>query len=355
MTPEAGERSDPSEEQNAPKQRVEPRPAFEPKLGDLDWSVETPTQVLVVNTKGGSVSVVDIRTMTTTKTVEVGPEPYAAVVSHDGRTLAVGVEGEGKIAFLSLPDFEPVGEVKVGEMHHDHLVLTPDGKHVLDANYHGDAVIGIDIETREEAFRIEGASAPHVVKVGPSGKHVYVTCKKITGIAIMDPMARELVKVHALNVNPRSLTFPPDETRIYFASYWVDGFFEMEVASGEVTRLIAVEPPADDREPREVTYHGVEAVGERFVLGANEGRNLIDSVDVHTGKLVDRLTTVSQPCCIETIPGTSGEVVRVLVSNIGDGTLELVGVSPEGRLASMGEAKVGDAPKRVAFVPVIDG
>jgi YVTN family beta-propeller protein len=354
-TPKASERPDAPANQKTSEPSPEPRAAFEPKLADLDWSAEAPKQVLVVNTEGGSVSVVDIATMSTTKTVEVGAEPYAAVVSPDGSVVAVGVEGEGKIVFLSLPDFESVGEVKVGQMHHDHLVLTPDGKHILDANYHSDAVIGIDIETRKEAFRIEGASAPHVVKYGPFGKHIYVTCKKITGIAILDPTERELVKFHQTNVNPRSLTFSPDEKRIYFGSFWVDGFFEMEVGSGKVTRLLAVEPPADDHEPREVTYHGVEAVGERFVLAANEGRSLVDAVDVQSGNLIDRLTDVSKPCCIETIPGTSGDVVRVLVSNIGDGTLELVGVSPDGQLASMGEAKVGDAPKRVAFVPAAEG
>ena len=351
----ATERSDLAGDDKTPPKGSEPASTFAPKLADLDWSAATPRQVLTVNTKGGSVSLVDIRTMSTSKTVDVGPEPYAAVVTPDATMVAVGVEGEGKIAFLSLPDFEPVGEVKVGQMHHDHLVLTPDGKHILDANYHSDAVIGIDVQTRKEAFRIEGASAPHVVKYGPSGKHIYATCKKITGIAVMDPAARELVKFHPTNVNPRSLTFSPDETQIYFASYWVDGFFEMEVGSGKVTRLLAIEPPADDREPREVTYHGVEAVGERFALAANEGRNLVDAVDVLSGKLVGRLEGVSQPCCVETIPGSAGEVARVLVSNIGDGTLELVAVSPDGELASMGSAKVGEAPKRVAFVPVVEG
>lgn len=298
---------------------------------------------------------VDIRSMRTSKTVDVNPDPYAAVVSIDGGTAVVGVEGEGKLVFLSVPDLVPEAEVVIGDMHHDHLVLTPDGKHVLDANYHSDSVIGIEIETRKEAFRVKGASAPHVVKYGPSGKNVYVTCKKITGIAIVDPMARELLAFHQLNVNPRSLTFSPDEAYIYFGSFWVDGLFEMEAKSGNVVRLLALEPPAEDRDPKEVTYHGVEAVGSTIVLAANEGRGYVDAVDVRSGELLDRLFEVSQPCCIERIPGVEGDGARVLVSNIGDGTIELVAVSPEGRLASMAKAEVGEAPKRVAFVPAAQG
>ncbi len=201
----------------------------------------------------------------------------------------------------------------------------------------------------KEANRIKDCSAPHVVKYGPLGKNAYVTCKKITGIAIIDPEKQKLLKFHQLNVNPRSLTFSPDESKLYFGSFWVNGFFEMDTETGKVTRLYEHVPPKDNAAPQEVTYHGVEAVGNDVVLAANEGRSYVDAVNVRTGKLLDRLTDVSKPCCVERIPGT--DPVRVLVSNIGDGTLQLVEVSKEGKLKSLGKARVGKAPKRVAFVP----
>jgi hypothetical protein len=102
---------------------------------------------------------------------------------------------------------------------------------------------------------------------------------------------------------------------------------------------------------QEVTYHGVEAVYPNIVLAANEGRSHVDAVDIQSGKLLDRLADVSKPCCVERIPGIKEGAVRVLVSNIGDGTLQLVEVSPAGKLKSLGKAQVGKAPKRVAFLP----
>jgi len=36
-----------------------------------------------------------------------------------------------------------------------------------------------------------------------------------------------------LNVNPRSLTFSPDESKIYFGPFWVNGVFEMDAKSGK--------------------------------------------------------------------------------------------------------------------------
>ena len=53
---------------------------------------------------------------------------------------------------------------------------------------------------------------------------------------------------------------------------------------------------------------------------------------------------VAKPCCIEPIP------VHVLISNIGDGSLQFVEVSEQGKLKSLGKATVGKVPKRVAFV-----
>jgi YVTN family beta-propeller protein len=313
----------------------------------------TPGQVLVVNTQDGSVSLIDIATMKELKRVKVGARPYGIAVSKDGKTVAVGVEDEEKVKFFSLPDFTPKGETPIGKMHNDHIILTDDGRHVLVANVYSDDVFMIDMDTMKEAARIEGCSAPHVVKYGPQRKLAYVTCKKVTGIGIIDPEARKLVKLHQINVNPRSLTFSPDEKKVYFGSFWVNGFFEMDADSGKVTRLFELPPPSESSTPQEVTYHGVEAVYPNIVLAANEGRSYIDAVDVESGRLLDRLTTdINKPCCIERIPTTAGAgPLRVLVSNIGDGTMTLVEVASDGKLKSLGRAQVGAAPKRVAFLP----
>jgi YVTN family beta-propeller protein len=307
-----------------------------------------PRQVLVVNTQDASVSLVDLAGMKERKRFKVGPRPYGIAVARDGKTVAVGVEDEEKVKFFTLPDFAPKGEVKIGKMFNDHIVLTQDGKELLVADFYSDDVFIIDVASMKEVARIKDCSAPHVVKYGPLKKNAYVTCKKITGIAIIDPPSRKLLRFHQLNVNPRSLTFSPDESKVYFGSFWVNGFFEMETGTGKVTRLFAFAPPKDSAGEQEVTYHGVEAVYADIVLAANEGRSYVDAVDVRRGKLLDRLMA-SKPCCVERVPGS--DPVRVLVSNIGDGTVQLVEVSKEGKFKPLGKVAVGKAPKRVAFIP----
>lgn len=310
-----------------------------------------PAGVYVVNTKSASVSLIDLGSQKELKKISVGSTPYGIAVAENGATLIVGVEGEEKVKFLDTKTFKIKGETKIGKMHNDHIVLSPDGKYALVANFYSDDVLGIDIKTRKIAYRLKGLSAPHVVKYGPSKTKAYITCKKVTGIGIIDPSTRKVLAFHQLNVNPRSLTFSDDESKLYFGSFWVDGFFEMDPTSGKVTRLFSLPTPEGNSSPQEVTYHGVESVGGNIVLAANEGRSHVDAVDVSTGKLLDRLTDVSKPCCIEKIPGSG--TTRVLVSNIEDGTLQVVEVSKEGKLKSLGKIKVGDAPKRVAFTETL--
>jgi DNA-binding beta-propeller fold protein YncE len=310
-----------------------------------------PGQVLVVNTLDASVSLVDLTTMKEVARHPVGPSPYGIAVARDGKSVAVGVEGEECVKFFSLPDFKEKVKTHVGKMHNDHIVLTQDGRSVMVANFYSDDVLLINVETMKETGRITGCSAPHVVKYGPLKQRAFVTCKKVTGIALINPATQELIKFYQLNVNPRSLTFSPDEAKVYFGSFWVNGFFEMDTETGLVTRLFAFEPPAENAGDQEVTYHGVEAIGNNIVLAANEGRSYVDAVNVSTGKLLDRLTTVNKPCCVERIPGLTGQSVRVLVSNIGNGTLQLVEVGTDGKMKDISQATVGAGPKRVAFLP----
>jgi hypothetical protein len=100
-----------------------------------------------------------------------------------------------------------------------------------------------------------------------------------------------------------------------------------------------------------VTYHGVQAVHDNVVLAANEGRSFLDAVHMGSGKLLYRFMDLSKPCCIEPIPGAKGDLARVILSNLGDNSLQLVDVRRDGQMKSVGKAAVGKGPKRVAFLP----
>lgn len=124
-----------------------------------------------------------------------------------------------------------------------------------------------------------------------------------------------------------------------------------QVFAVKVTKLFKFDPPKGHTDPQEVTYHGVEMLTDKVLVAANEGRSHVDAVDTTTGKLLDRLADVSKPCCVERVPGQPGPSVKFLVSNLGDGTLQLAELTADNNLKSLGKVPVGKAPKRVAFLP----
>lgn len=126
----------------------------------------SPRSVFVVNTQDASISLVDLETMQETRRIAVGNTPYGIAVTADGAAVAVGVEGEEKVKFLDTSDFSLRGEVPIGKMHNDHIILSEDGSQILVANFYSDDVVAIDVAQMKEVARIEGCSAPKSSSTG---------------------------------------------------------------------------------------------------------------------------------------------------------------------------------------------
>lgn len=84
-----------------------------------DAEERAPSEFLVVNTQDGSVSRVDLAAMKEVGRFPVGERPYGIAVTRDGKTVAVGVEGEEKVKFFATDGFAPAGEVRIGPMFND--------------------------------------------------------------------------------------------------------------------------------------------------------------------------------------------------------------------------------------------
>jgi YVTN family beta-propeller protein len=96
---------------------------------------------------------------------EMDPPPYNSAPAHgigvapDQKTLWVCSRWNGKVYGFSLPDLEPLGEVKVGS-HPDWLSFSPDSRYVFAANGASNDVSVIDISAVKEVKRIPVGNAP---------------------------------------------------------------------------------------------------------------------------------------------------------------------------------------------------
>lgn len=306
----------------------------------------------VVNTLDGSVSVVNPHDMQETRRFSVGKRPHGIAVSSEYGTVIVGVEGESKLKFFNSTSFELMSAVSVDGMAQCGVVLTPDEKHVLIAHPPGGDLIGIAVETRKEAFRIEGVGAAGYVRYGSSKASVYATTRLSPGIAVVDPVAQKLLRRIPLNVCPIAVACAPDESRVYLTSPWVDGILDLDAGWARITRLIPLPPPPEKASPVEAAYSSLTVLDGGLVVAASEERSLVDVVDVATGKPRDRVASLIRPAWVERVvspvgPPTPGR--SALLISTGDHTVQRVEIGADGKLILGAKAKVGTGPRCIAF------
>jgi YVTN family beta-propeller protein len=308
-----------------------------------------PSKIFVVNRMDSSVSLVDFAAMKELKRFYVGPLPYFVALSGDGKTLAVTVEGEEKIKFYDTKSLAQKGEMYFGKMYADHLILLPDGVHALMAGRYQDAVIGINLNTMKEDFRIP-VSSPHNLHIGSSGNYAYATSKLNPGVSVIDLATNRVKLFIPTKFVPRGLTVSPDESRIYVGANWVNGMFEFDANSGKLIRFDQFPLPPGKSAVEESTYHGFEPIGNDIILGTNEGLSALDVIDSKTGQILNRSTEVAHPGAIMAIPGMKS---TVLITNLGNNTIEIVELTPQHTLKSLREMRldglIGDLPKRFVF------
>lgn len=306
-------------------------------------------KIFLSNPADSSVSIVDLETLKEVGKIHVGHDPYFPAVSGDGKTLAVTVEGEGKIKYYDTQTLKLIAEENFGKMDADHMMTLPDGKTMVIADNPGSAVAFIDIATRKELSRID-VSTPHNIQFGHSGNYVYVTSKKNPGISVIDVNNRSLKRFYPTDVIPRGLMVSPDEKTIYFGARWISGIFTMDVETGKMD-LIQFPLPHNQTQMKSSTYHSFWTVNDSIVIGVNEGFSSADVINVKARKLEDRFEDVSSPSTVAPIPGSPD---LYLVTNFGDNSVKILKYDPATRKLSLHkEGVVGqgqrDRPKRYAF------
>ena len=129
--------------------------AWSPLRGEAP--VETPPrQVLVVNTQDASVSLVDLATHEGgASATRSGRGPTASPSAGTARPWPSASRTRRRSSSSRCPTSSSRARRTIGKMFNDHIVLTQDGKHILVANFYSDDVVGIDIDTMKEAFRIK--------------------------------------------------------------------------------------------------------------------------------------------------------------------------------------------------------
>ena len=210
----------------------------------------------------GSIIIVDTRTLAVLRTVPVGALPDMVTYSPDGRYIVTADEGEpnaaytvdpaGSVSIIDVNDNYSVKTLTFGKFDSQRAALLAGGFRIFGPN----ATFAQDIE-------------PEYVVISPDSRRAWVTLQENNGIAEVDLVAGDIVKIWPLGTKDVSLTInaidPSDrDSKIALATWPIRTYYLPDAIAQFTAGGNSYLVTADEGDLREYT-----AYAEEVRVGAN--------------------------------------------------------------------------------------
>lgn len=231
----------------APEKR-EPAPAPAPATATAVASTTTGT-LFVSNEDSGDLSIVDVASGRELAKLPVGKRPRALRTSPDGSQLFVAVSGTPKAPPGTNPDTLPppdhaadaivVIDVATRQIARrlesgvdpEGFDLTPDGKQLWVANEEPAHTTLIDIASGKVAGHVKVAGEPEGIATHPDGKLIYVTSEAENHVDVVDVEERRVLTTIATGIRPRIAVFTRDGARAFVGNELASSVTAIDVAA----------------------------------------------------------------------------------------------------------------------------
>ena len=198
--------------------------------------------IYLSNEDDGLASVLDPETGKILAEVEVGIEPEGVAVSPDGRSVYVTSESTNMVHVISIPEHEVTANILVGARPRE-VAFSADGKFGYVTCEVGGEVVKFDlaankIAARKKLRREIRLVKPKGVRLGPSGKKLWISSGRGNAVAVLDAETLELETTIPVGVRVWGMAFSSDGTRLYVTNGISSNLSEIDVAARKEIRKI---------------------------------------------------------------------------------------------------------------------
>jgi WD40 repeat protein len=178
------------------------------RLPDDPENVEAgPRTAVVVSTRGGAVTLVDVFALRIRRVIRGFTSPHIAALSPDGRYAYVTDDPRGQLVVIGLAHGRVLRRLFVGLGAH-HLAVSPDGRRLWIAlGERARSITIVDTTRWRVAGHVTPDGAAHDLAFGPEGKRVWVTHDDRNTITIYDARTRRPVTTLAAGRPPQHVVF----------------------------------------------------------------------------------------------------------------------------------------------------
>jgi YVTN family beta-propeller protein len=317
----------------------------------------------VENTRGGTITAVDVATREVLQTIDLhDPDPKAGrspddvVASHAGDVLYVSlmhhhVEGEkapaiydpGELLAIDPTDGRVLWRVALAGMP-QHPSVSHDDRFVYQPIYSRDFLEVVDVGHREVVARIAlGTYGSHGTRISPDGKRLYVGTVLSDRITVVDLASLRIERTIGFPEPVRPFCMTRDERTLFVQLTGMHGFCVVDLTTDQITHRVSLPTLPEGTKPLgwNTVNHGMNITSDDallFAAGSVAGYVCVYSVALL--RMVAKIDVGRAPNWV--IFSRDGRYC--FVSNSGDDTVSVISVAD---LKEIDRVRTGAQPQRM--------
>ncbi len=206
-------------------------------------------ETLYVSNEGShSISVIDTRTRTVVKTIDLGFRARGIHLSPDGRRVYVALSDDlpmkesagDRIAVIDVATGKLVARYSSGS-DPENFAVTHDGKMLYASNEDAGIASAINLRTGKVVASAVVGIEPEGVAISPNGRWVYVTAETSNSVSVIDTRTNKAVSTFLVDVRPRAAAFSPDGKRAYISAEVGGSITVVSTATNQPIQTISLE------------------------------------------------------------------------------------------------------------------
>lgn len=303
--------------------------------------------VLVTNSEGNNINVIDLDRLALAGDWKVGDHPHGIAVPENGRIVYTTIETENALKSLDSSTGKVLRTLSLAGRPNQ-CAVTPNGRFVAVPIRDGDLVQIVDGGSMRTLKKLP-VSMPHNCLNAGNNEHMFVTSIRGNQVNMIDLQTLEYMAEIPVGGVPRPIAVDREEKTLYAALSGFHGFVIADIPSRKVVHKVefpALPPNTDLRPLLNTATHGLTLTPDgKELWAASVPTGSVYVYDVQSGKISPAIAVGQLPNWIAFSP----DARYGCVTNTGSNDCSIVDRLSKKEVARI---KVGKAPKRLAALSI---
>jgi YVTN family beta-propeller protein len=304
-------------------------------------SSPTRNEVYVVDSESNDLRVIDAERNVAISTIALGRTPYFVDVSTNGHRGYVANSASNDVSVLDLENKKVIATIPVGAAP-GLARVSPDGNTVVVSNRAADSVSIIDAQKLTVRATISVCSQPTDIAIVPESKKAFIVCatradisraapttgkKQATPtddglgqVAVVDLTTDKLLTLLDVGKTPVHLAMKPDGGELFVSNFGSDTVSTVETGANEVSNA----QPMGGNPAR-----GVVSADNSLLYVSNFGSGSVSVYSIQNGKFLKAVPVGSEPDAIALQPAINGKQYFLLVADSKSNDVAIIFVNPD--------------------------